>query len=365
MAASQRSHPARLRRAGPPRRAGHLLGVLAHPRRGAGGGGGRARRRPRPVAGGSSGSAGRRRGRDRGGRLRGARRPADPRGRPAHPPQPARRATASTERGFRWVTALQCRHDPTRQDRHLHPRRRLRPPGRGGPGRRRGRRRLHPRRRDGRPLRAQHLHRPAGGGGGAEGHAAAPRRAPHDRRAGEVRGRLRPRRGQPHLGARRGLASPPPHAAAHPGRRRAAGRGHQPGHPALGRGVGAGRLRDGAVHDGEPWLRGPGLRRGGDGQGPPAPRAGRGGAARPSTSRSTAASRPTPSPTWRPPAPTSSWPGRPCSARPTTPPPCAGCASAPGTARGSGSPWECPLGEQAAGAPLGDGVRVAGRVTTL
>ena len=50
-----------------------------------------------------------------------------------------------------------------RTDRHraLDPVGRLRPPRRGGRGRRRGRRRLDPSRRDGRPLRAEHHLRPA------------------------------------------------------------------------------------------------------------------------------------------------------------------------------------------------------------
>ena len=75
----------------------------------------------------------------------------------------------------------------------VHPLGRLRPPRGRGPRRRGGRRRLDSRRRDGRPLRPEHHARPADREGHPRRDEASARRPPDDRRAREVRRRLRAR----------------------------------------------------------------------------------------------------------------------------------------------------------------------------
>src|SRR3989304_2363690 len=85
---------------------------------------------------------------------------------------------------------------------------RLRAARRGNRRRGKGRRRPPPSRRHGRPFRPQHHDRPPPGGGGQKICETPPRRAPHDRRAGEVPRGIRGRRSGRDHRARRGDAAP-------------------------------------------------------------------------------------------------------------------------------------------------------------
>ena len=137
--------------------------------------------------------------------------------------------------------------------RALRPVGRFRAPGRGGAGRRRRRRRLDPCRCDGRPLRAQHHHRPGRAAGHSPLDGKAAQRSSDDRRAGALSRGLRRGRRRSSAGPGRARLHHPPASGARPDpRARQEGRrGDRPGEPAGAHRVRPASLRHHPGDDGQ------------------------------------------------------------------------------------------------------------------
>ncbi|CAA9495704.1 MAG: Ribulose-phosphate 3-epimerase, partial [uncultured Sphingomonadaceae bacterium] len=161
-----------------------------------------------------------------------------------------------------------------REDRALHPVRRLRAAGGRGARDRRSGRGLGPRRRDGRPLRPQPHHRPRRGARAAPAFGEAVRRPPDDRAGrpvpGSVRRSGRGRHHRPPGG--RAASAPDDPAYREPGQ--AGGCLPEPGDPDGGARLRAGGGRPRAGDERQPGLWRAGLHR------RPAPQGGGGGRAR-------------------------------------------------------------------------------------